>query len=203
MLPRFTSADCSLQVCSFKDGAMTGQPRVAKVLAALLVSMTLGAVVLMALGNNPPSAGAFCLANYYRLDPIEQVIMSRAAQHPDRWDCIEIHYSGTGAGNLEQLASLHGLAGPAQVNFHFCVYNGLGGPDGRIEATERWQRQWAVVPGHTWCGSNQTIRICVIADGKSIHPTDCQVKRTEALVEGLCRKFEIASESLYYPNNWP
>ncbi len=40
---------------------MSDQSRVAKVLAALLVSMTTGAVVLMALGNNPPSAGAFCL----------------------------------------------------------------------------------------------------------------------------------------------
>jgi hypothetical protein len=41
---------------------MSKQPRVVKVLAALLVSMTVGAFVLMALGNNPPSAGPFCLA---------------------------------------------------------------------------------------------------------------------------------------------
>jgi hypothetical protein len=175
---------------------------VAKVLAALLVSMTLGAVVLMALGNNPPSAGAFCLASYYRLEPVQQVITSRAPQHPHRWDSIEVHYSGTGAGNMEQLASLHGLAGPDQTNFHFCVCNGLGGPDGHIEPSERWQRQWSVVPGRTWRGTDRTIRICAIADGRATLPTDCQVKRTEALVQGLCRKFQIPSQSVYYPEYW-
>ena len=36
---------------------MSNQPRVVKVLAALLASMTAGATVLMILGNNPPSAG--------------------------------------------------------------------------------------------------------------------------------------------------
>jgi hypothetical protein len=33
---------------------MSNQPRVVKVLAALLISMTTGAVLLMALGDNPP-----------------------------------------------------------------------------------------------------------------------------------------------------
>jgi len=95
---------------------MSNQPRVAKVLAALLVSMTTGAMVLMALGNNPPSAGAFCLSRYYRLGPVEKAIRSRAAQSPGRWNCIEIYYSGAKAGNIEQLASLSGLADPEDIN---------------------------------------------------------------------------------------
>jgi hypothetical protein len=181
---------------------MSNQPRVAKVLVALLVSMTSGAVVLMALGNNPPKAGPFCLANYYRLDPVEKAIVSRAAQSPQRWNSIEICYSGTRAGNIEQLASLTGLAGPEDINYHFCVCNGLGGGDGQIQTSERWQRQWSIIPGRTWYGSSQTVRICVIADGKTVHPTDCQAKRTEALVEGLCRKFNIPPESIYCPGDW-
>ncbi|HUW18155.1 MAG TPA: hypothetical protein VMW16_02520 [Sedimentisphaerales bacterium] len=181
---------------------MSNQPRVAKVLVALLISMTLGAIALMALGNNPPKAGPFCLASYYRLDPIEKAIVSRAAQTPGRWNSIEICYSGTRAGNVEQLASLSGLASPEDINYHFCLYNGLGGGDGQIQPTEKWQRQWSIVPGRTWYGSSQTIRICVIADGRTIRPTDCQIKRTEALAEGLCRKFSIAAQSVYYPSDW-
>jgi hypothetical protein len=181
---------------------MSNQPRVAKVLAALLVSMTVGAIVLMALGNNPPSAGPFCLSSYYRLGPIEQAINSRAAQSPERWNKIEVYYSGSGAGNIDQLASLKGLADTKDINCHFVVCNGLGGGDGQIQSTEKWQRQWSILPGQTWYGSVQTIRICVIADDNNARATDSQIKRTISLTEVLCRKFEIAPEFVYWPSNW-
>jgi hypothetical protein len=178
------------------------QTRVAKVLAALLVSMTTGAIILMALGNNPPSAGPFCLSSYYRLDPIEKAVHSQAAQSPDRWSSIEIYYSGTRAGNTEQLASLGGLAGAEDINCHFVICNGLGGEDGYIQPTAKWQKQWSIVPGKNWYGSGQTIRICLIADGTTSPPTDSQVKRIESLVESLCSKFRIRSQSIYYPSDW-
>lgn len=181
---------------------MSNQPRVAKVLAALLVSMTLGAIVLMALGNNPPSAGPFCLSSYYRLDPVEKAISSQATQSHYRWNCIEIYYSNTKAGNLEQLASLSGLANPEDINYHFVICNGLGADDGQIQPTEKWQKQWSIVPGQTWYGSSQTIRVCVIADGKTTRPTNLQVKRIEALVETLSRRFNIQPQYIYYPSNW-
>jgi hypothetical protein len=181
---------------------MSNQPRVAKVLAALLVSMTLGAVVLMALGSNPPSAGPFCLSSYYRLDPVEQAISSRAAQSNYRWNCIEIYYSNTRAGNIEQLASLSGLSSSEDINYHFVICNGLGADDGQIQPTEKWQRQWSVLPERTWNGSSQTIRICVIADDKTVRPTNLQIKRVESLVEALSRKFNIQPRDISYPSNW-
>jgi len=181
---------------------MSNQPRAAKVLAVLLVSMTVGAVVLMALDNTPPSAGPFCLSSYYRLGSIEKTILSQAAQSPNRWNCIEIYYSSTKAGNIEQLASLNGLASPEDINCHFCVCNGLGGGNGQIQPTEKWQRQWSIIPSQTWYGTGQTIRICVIADNKTIRPTDFQIKRVQILVEELCRKFNIQLESIYYPSDW-
>lgn len=181
---------------------MANPVRVVKVLVALLFSMTAGAVVLMALGNNPPSAGPFCLSSYYRLDPIKQTVVSRACQSPDRWNCIEIYYSDTKASNTGQLASLRGLASPEDLNCHFVICNGLGGGDGQIQSTQKWQKQWSILPGRTWHGSSQTIRVCISADGSSIYPTDCQARRAEALVEGLCRKFNIQPESVYYPRDW-
>jgi hypothetical protein len=176
---------------------MPNQPRVAKVLAVLMISMTTTAIVLMVLSKEPPSAGPFCLSSYYHLDPVEKVISSRAAQSPDRWNCIEIYYSATKAGNIKQLASLSGLASPEDINCHFCLCNGLGGDDGQIQPTEKWQRQSSVI--HY---SKQTIRICVIVDDKAKTPTDFQIKRTEALVEELCRKFNIQPESIRYPDDW-
>jgi len=182
---------------------MPNQPRVAKVLAALLVSMTSGAIVLMVLGDNPPSAGPFCLSSYLRLDPVEEAIRSLSSQSPDRWRRIEIYYSGTKAGNIGQLASLSGLPSAEDINCHFVTCNGLGGGDGQIQPTEKWQRQWSIIPGRTWYGTSQTIRICVIADPpRRTYPTDCQIKRVETLVEGMCRKFDIQAESIFYPNDW-
>jgi len=181
---------------------MSNQPRVARVLAALLISMTIGAVVLMALGNHPPSAGAFCLSSYYRLDPVKEALYSQATQSADRWNHIEIYYSDTKAGNIQQLASLAGLADTEDLGCHFVICNGLGGDDGEIQSTEKWNRQWSVTPGKTWYGSNQTIRICLVADGKSTLPTDSQISRLAALTEKLCQKFNIRPDCIYYPANW-
>ncbi len=181
---------------------MPNQARVAKVLASLLASMTLGAVVLMVLGHNPPAAGPFSLWTYYRLDPVKDSITSQAAQSPERWKSIEIFYSDTDSGNIEQLAKLNGLSDPDGINCHFCVFNGRGGIDGQIQPTTKWQRQWPAVPDTKWYGNSQTIRICVVADNKTAQPTDCQVKRVQVLAEELCRKFYIKPESIYYPSNW-
>lgn len=181
---------------------MPNQVRVAKVLATLLASMTIGAILLMASGHNPPSAGPFSLWTYCRLDPVNKAIASKAVQSTDRWNRIEVYYSGTKSGNIEQLASLEGFSGPDYINCHFCLYNGFGGTDGQIQPTEKWQKQWPAAPENNPYGGERTIRICVVADGTTVGPTDCQIKRIQVLVEELCRKFGIMPQSVYYPSDW-
>ena len=51
-------------------------------------------------------------------------------------------------------------------------------------------------------GTDQTIRICIIADNKTTRPTDFQIKRTQALIEALYRKFDIPADAIYYPKDW-
>lgn len=184
------------------DEPMPNQARVVKVLATLLASMTIGAIVLMALGHNPPSAGPFSLWTYQSLDPVKNAISSRAPQSPDRWNSIEIHYSGTKNGNIKQLAALNRLANPDDLNCHFCLCNGNGAGNGEIQPTEIWQKQWSAIPNQSWYGNKKTIRICIIADGKTAFPTDCQIKRMQVLLEGLRKKFRIKSNAIYYPNDW-
>lgn len=181
---------------------MSSQRRVATILIALLISMTSCAVLLMVLGNNPPSAGPFCLSSYYRLDPVEAVLSSQSPQSPDRWNKIEIFYSGTKAGNIEQLTSLWGLKTAERLNCHFVVCNGLGGTDGQIQGTSRWSLQWACIPGQNWYGTSQTVRICVIGSSNAANLTDAQINRVGALAEALCRKFQIRPDSVHYPSNW-
>ena len=181
---------------------MLSQSRRTKVLAAAMISIGIGAVVLKVLGNNPPPAGAFSLSEYYHLVPIEKVISSNIARSSSSWECIEVGYSGTKAGNIAQLASLSGLTSSENLNYHFVICNGLGGSDGQIQATEKWQRQWSSILDRSWYGTGQTIRICIIADGKTAFVTDLQIKRTAVLVDALSRKFNIQSASIHYPDNW-
>jgi len=190
---------------------LTGSREV-KVLAAFLTSLTAGVIILIALGNDPPSAGAFCLSGYYSLESVEKAIFSELAQPPSRWGRIVIYYSGT-----------HSLLAQESKGCHFVVCNGFGGADGQIQPTEKWHKQCSIVPGRSRNGSGRTIRICVIADGKTTRPvrnstmpnmiqkrkisngtrpTDVQIRRVEELVETLHREFNIQTESIYYPNDW-
>jgi hypothetical protein len=185
---------------------VSGRSRQAKVFVALVISMAAGMIVLKALGNNPPPAGAFCLAQYRQLVPVEEAISSRAVQSAGRWNCIQIYYSGTKSGNSQPLALLAGRAAPEDMDCHFVIYNGLGG-DGQIQRTEKWEKQQPVNfespdPEPKIARGEKTICIYVIADGKSNRLTDMQIKRTEALVEGLCRRFDIKFGSIYYPGDW-
>ncbi len=181
---------------------MSVQSREIKVLAAFLTSLLAGVIILMALGNKPPSAGAFCLSGYYGLGSVEKAILSGLVQPPDRWERIVVYYSGTKGGNVERLPALSGPAGPKDISCHFVVCNGFGGADGQIQSTEKWHKQGSIMPGIICDGDGQVICICVIADGETARPTDLQIKRVEALVEGLCREFNIEPESIRYPDDW-
>jgi hypothetical protein len=66
--------------------------REAKVFAALVVSMATGIIILQALGNNPPSAGAFCLSRYTQTVPVEEAVLSRVGQGEAAWDSIEVPF---------------------------------------------------------------------------------------------------------------
>jgi hypothetical protein len=180
---------------------MSSQPREAKIIVGLVVSMTLGAALLMALDSQSITAGAFSLASYSSLGSISSVTETRQAVSTDRWNRIEVFYSNTKGGDLAQLASLAGLSSSEDLNFHFLICNSLGALDGQIQSTEKWLNQWSALPGTTWYGSNKTIRICVIGERKT-PASDYQISRTEELIDSLARKFHIERTNINYPTGW-
>ena len=157
--------------------------------------MTVGAFVLMVLGNNPPSGGPFSLSAYYRLGSVDHAMQSEACQSPHRWDSIEIYFSGTKGGCIAQ------PWGAVDMSCHFVLCNGRGASDGEIQTTEQWQKQWSIRPSRTWQGTDKTIRICMIGDSVTALPTNYQLKRLEMLLEALCRKFKISADSVYLPSD--
>jgi len=181
---------------------MVDQPRVARVLVILLIAMTGGAFTLLLLEGKPVPAGAFSLSSYSQLDSIGDAVHSEKAPRKGGWNAIEISYTYTSGGNLGQIASLERLASADDLNFHFLVCTGRSASDGAIASTARWQKQFPCVQGDRWNGNEFTIRICVVGDDAGNPPTDSQIQRLGALVESLCRKFEISQRSVRYPDGW-
>lgn len=175
---------------------MAARNRSITVLFALIASMTIGALILMALDNHRPRAGAYSLASYLRLDPVEQVVKTSVQVTPAKWDRVEVFYSWTTAGNAEDLSLISGLTAGSKVDFHFVVCNGNGGDDGGVQAGDLWKIQR---PCRDRSG---VIRVCVISDGGVNSLTDSQAKRTIDLVESLSRTFSISPSSIRFPVNW-
>lgn len=193
---------------------MTAQSRQTKVLVVLLVSIVLCTIILNVLGHNPPSAGAFCLSQYYSLVPVEEVISSRQIQRSGHFQWIEIYYgedssSGIVLGSnikIGQSGSLCSATDQEDIDCHFIIYNGHNHLDGEIVPTEKWKRQLPVKRRlddvrRPW-QHEQTIYICILMDSQMAQPTNFQIKRLHVLVEKLCRELNIKSESVLYPDNW-
>ena len=155
--------------------------------------MTVGALLLMVLDQQSPSGGAYSLASYLRLDPVEKVAFSPIITKPASWNRVEVYYSRTTAGNISDLAVVSHLRGTPRADYHFVVCNGRGAEDGQIQYTENWKKQQT---------ENGIIRICVVADLYNYPATDYQVRRTSALVDALSRKFGIKTQYIHYPADW-
>lgn len=182
----------------FQEGAMTSQERTSRVLVSLVASMTISAMVLMALESDSLSGGAFSLASYTSLNSPEQVVYGGVLLERGKWSSISVYY---GDGSTEQLAALIGLKSGQEVSSHFVVYNQERGEDGFIQSTKKWRTQESCVWGDDWYTGN-TIRICVILDSKTGRCSDCQLKRTAALIETLTRTFNVPADRISYPINW-
>ncbi len=185
---------------------MTTQARTSRVLIALIVSMTIGAVVLMALDNGGPQGSPWSLSvlqRLNRLNPIEPLVSGAAGSSVHTWNRVEVFYSNTTSGNLRELSILHGLQTGQDLNAHFVVCNGLGAKEGWVEPAERWQAQNPCLPDGEWRGTVGTVRICVVADGIGTMPTDIQVTRAADLVKLLSKKFKISRKQVAWPANWP
>jgi hypothetical protein len=163
--------------------------------------MTVGALVLMALDRSSISSGPFSLAGYVRLNRIEQVVLDSINTTRQRWDAVEVFYSGTRDSNIANLISATSTQ-DNQTNFHFVITNATEGADGQILYTGKWEQQQDCLSSE-WCrNQGRVIRICIVADGVITLPTDAQRKRTDALVTLFRNQFGVAPEKINYPAGW-
>lgn len=181
---------------------MQKQTRTINIFISLIASMSIGALVLMALDSRSFSAGPFSLASYTSLSSPEQAAGDIPIPDIYSWQQIHIEYCNASVGSIEQLAAANGLQKPKDLDFHFVVFNGFDGIDGEIIATEKWLTQRPAMSISPSGKHSQAIEIRVISNAIETRPTNCQVKRTADLVESLARKYSIPMNKIHYPKNW-
>jgi len=174
---------------------MSNQSRVAKVLVALLASMTIGAVVLLVLGNNRPQGDltTFSLSDHIS---IGSAMRPKVSSPSNRWNTVEVFYSGTTEGDIAQLAAGQGKRDPGDIDCHIVICNGRGQGNGTVLPTRRWQNQASAAST-----GNGTIRVCVVGDARQSPITQRQRTSLQEVVKHICRHYNIESRSIYYPRN--
>ena len=172
---------------------MKKHTRKVKVLVSLIVSMTIGAFVLIMLDSQALSEGPFSLAGLYDLTPAADKIAPKTTNHLN-WRTIEIYYSKPTTRTPEQIGA------STKAKMHFIIANGDCGTDGLISSTQKWKKQQICLSNIK--DSGNIIRICIIDNGDGKTPTDCQILRTVELVEALSKKHNIKRKKINYPKNW-
>ncbi|MCF7955330.1 MAG: hypothetical protein K9M75_05975 [Phycisphaerae bacterium] len=171
---------------------MKDQHRTIKVISALVVSMTIGAFVLIALDDQPLADGPFSLKKLSVLAPVRTDI-AKGGKTTD-WDGVEVYYNDDSVCDFDRLVS----NGNSQL--HFAIGNAGCGKEGFIEVTSKWKSQ---KPCSLDLEQGQKIiRICIINDAGHSQPSNLQVSRATQLVEKLSRLHHISPARIRYPVNW-
>ena len=84
---------------------MSSRERMTKVLGCLVLSVTVGAIILGVLQPEPlREVTAFSLSAAF--NPIGQIYQTRVPVEASRWDYVVIHQSGSVEGNAQTIAEV-------------------------------------------------------------------------------------------------
>ena len=161
--------------------------RTIKVLTALLITMTLGALVLMALETSPirgerSPAVLVGLATSDEIGSDRVIFATDVPVQPVKWRNVVLHATG---GERMGVAE----------RCHFVIAS----VEGRISSTPLWKRQMqghhVPVPGRDW--NADSIGVCLAGDFSRTPPTEAQMHSLLSLVRRLQEHFRIAPDRVY------
>jgi len=176
----------------FKDVVVTNQGRLLRVLAVLVASMTVGALVLFTLEGRPIKPMAFSLSRQTQLRSVHSVLDTEPGIGLAEWDRIEIDTRPSQG----ELSVRDGLVGRLALAYHFVISDGSIGRDGQIYASHRWTKQLAChLPEAS--GLAKTIRICLVTDPQKSGTTGRQARQLEDLVSTLVHYCQIEPQVIW------
>ena len=207
----------SMAAKNTKAGSVAKKPishrRVFTVMVSLLSSLTLSAVALSLMQNQPltsASVSPLLMQADTSTQSVGTLIKPVVPLHRSQWNYIILYQSGRSFGNLagmtsgRQVGGVFGsmMAQHAGVDFHFVVDNAdnpKGYPSGHIEVGESWRTQQPAAPYYTWPyfyhsipnPYQNAVGICLIGNLARRQISNRQLKATVALIKGLQRKLGI------------
>ncbi len=164
---------------------MNNQGRLVNAIIILMVSMTAGALVLLALEGKPLKPVAFSLSSSSEINTnvSRETIGTRNGITPDKWANIEITFSS----DYNEVVN-RATTGPLDTENHFVICDGSHNSiDGQIIATTTWYNQNSVNDPF----ASDVIRVCMLSGNGSFKPTPWQYNRLESLVNRLAKHCNI------------
>lgn len=169
---------------------MADQGRFFKVMLALMVAMTVGALILFGLEGKPIKPMAFSLSATQTQLCLQtndsSVVGTQTPIQPGRWKNVEISC-------LPANGQVRWNSGPTDrlaAEYHFVISNGKGAEDGKIFATSRWEKQVPCIDARGNLETQGKIKVCLITDSKNTQCSALQMKQLDSLVIHLVRSFK-------------
>lgn len=179
---------------------MENQGRLIKVIFLLMVTMTAGALVLLALEGKPIKPTGFSLTGQSILKPVSNALGTEAGIEPGRWQNFKICF----VDNNGRLTQENGPTEELLTGYHFIISDGSDNHDGQIYATQLWSKQLS--SGGPFSSDNrlQSIRICLIRPhgyaNKSIS-TPHQANQLETLLKTLIKQCQMSDYKITWETN--
>jgi len=173
-----------------REVEMVNQGRLTKVMLLLVVAMTAGALVLLALEGKPIKPMPFSLSSQIQLNNIHSTLGTEAGIELGRWNRIEVSY----LPEKSNLFSENRLSNQISNDYHFVISNGSLGKDGQIFATHRWLKQLSC----NNLASDRTIKICLITDAATPRKSTLQqTSQLEDLAKSLVLSCQIEPKIIW------
>ncbi|MCA8986404.1 MAG: N-acetylmuramoyl-L-alanine amidase [Planctomycetaceae bacterium] len=118
------------------------------------------------------------------------------------WKYVVLHHSGTEAGSVASIDQFHKTRLDAEGNpwrgigYHFVIGNGQGMPDGKIEATFRWQEQCEGAHAGITLFNQFGIGICLIGNFDDSAPTKAQLVSLKKLLRQFDQQQNLQIEAV-------
>jgi len=183
----------SLWAVICREAEMLNQGRLLKAILLLMVAMTAGALILLALEGKPirPVPMGYSLHSQCRLNSSDIDLQTEVGLELGRWRDIKVYFEL----NNGCLSSRFGPTGTLAISYHFVISNSGNstGKDGQIYPTNRWRSQLPCL--NVPAGSERTLRVCLLRDSAESKQTVIQGRQLDILQSKLVKLCQINRKS--------
>ena len=174
-----------------REAEILNQGRLLKAILLLMVAMTTGALILLALEGKPIRRVpmGYSLHSQSQLNSFDIDLQTEVGLELGRWRDIKVYFELDNGS----LSSRFGPTGTLAISYHFVISNGGVGKDGQIYPTNRWRSQLPCL--NTSAGSERTLRVCLLRDSVDSKQTLNQSRQLDILQSKLVKFCRINRKS--------